>query len=218
MSTPGYICYTCSMNKARLEALSDGVFAIVMTLLVIEIVIPDILNPTDTKLVAALSQLTPLFVSYFVSFVVLAMFWMSHNFFYSSFTKNVDRILVLLNMLYLSLIALLPFSAHFLGLYLTSPVAVLTYGVNVFAIGLIASLVLQYAVVSDEIDTAHTSRRMLMQARIRSLLTPVCTLVGMMLIGVSTWVALGFYAFPIIFNIVPGLLDLVERKLGLNFD
>jgi uncharacterized membrane protein len=206
------------MNKVRLEALSDGVFAIVMTLLVIEIGVPDILNPTDAKLIAALERLTPLFISYFISFTVLAMFWMSHNFFLHSFTKNVNRVLVLLNLLYLSMIALLPFSAHFLGSFLTSPVAVLTYGINVFAIGLVASVLVQYAYVSHEIDTTHLSRRSLIQARIRSLVTPVCSLIGMALIGVSTTVTLVLYTIPIIFNIVPGLLDRVERSLKLNFD
>ncbi len=206
------------MDKTRLETLSDGVFSIVMTLLVIEIAVPEILNPTDAKIITALGHLTPLFVSYFVSFTVLAMFWISHNFFYSSITREVNRVLVLLNMLYLSTIALLPFSAHFLGTYLTSPVATLAYGINVFAIGVVASVVLQYAYTSDEIDTAHLSRRTLIQARIRTLLTPVCTLLGMTLIGISIWIALALYALPIIFNIVPGLLDLVEKKLRLNFD
>jgi uncharacterized membrane protein len=206
------------MDKARLEVLSDGVFAIVMTLLIIQITVPDILDPTDAKLITALQDLEPLFISYFVTFAVLTMFWVAHNFFYHSFTNNVNRVLVLLNMLYLSTIALLPFSAHFLGTYLTQPVAVLTYGINVFAIGLIASIELQYAYMSDEIDTEHVTRRRVTQARIRSLITPACTLLGMALIGVSVWLSLVLYAFPIIFNIVPGFLNYAERKLGLNFD
>jgi uncharacterized membrane protein len=206
------------MNKSRLEALSDGIFAIVMTLLAVEITVPEIFNPTDAKLLTALHELTPLFISYFASFTVLAMFWISHKVFYSSFTKDVNRILVLLNILFLSLVALLPFSARLLGLYIDSSVAVLTYGINVFAIGLVASVVLQYAIVSNEIDTAHISRRLLTQARIRSLLTPAFTLLGMAFVGVSVSLVLVLYAFPILFNIIPGMLNLVERKLGLDFD
>lgn len=206
------------MNKNRLEALSDGVFSIVMTLLVFQISVP-VLNsiPTDTELLGHLSALVPLFVTYFTSFAVLAMFWISHNFFYSSFTKEINRTLVLLNMLYLSLIALIPFSARLLGEYDTLKVAAVVYGINVLIIGLVATSVLHYALYSNEIDTSHLSSRLLIQARIRSLLTPFCTFVGILCASVSVPVALFFFAFPIVFNMVPGTLDFMERMLGLEF-
>lgn len=205
------------MNKTRLEALSDGVFAIVMTLLVIEIVVPELHHPTDTELWTELHRLAPLFVSYFVSFTVLAMFWISHNFFYGAFTKVVNRQLVLLNMLYLSFVALVPFSAHFLGSYPDSRLVVFVYGCNVFILGLISASFLWYAIRSKEIDTTHISRRILTQAKIRSYLTPSMTLIGMAMIPFSLSFALFCYAFPIFFNIIPGLLNWVERRLGLDF-
>lgn len=149
------------MNKNRLETLSDGVFAIVMTLLVIEIVVPELHSASDRELWEALSHLGPLFVGYFVSFAVLAMFWIAHNFFYGAFTKNVNRVLVLLNILYLSFVALIPFSAHLLGEYSTSRLAIFLYGLNVFIIGILAWIVLRYALNSKEIDTDHLSRRLL---------------------------------------------------------
>ncbi|MFZ1626220.1 MAG: TMEM175 family protein [Candidatus Moraniibacteriota bacterium] len=205
------------MNKFRLEALSDGVFAIVMTLLVIEITVPEIHHPSDTQLWLELQQLGPLFVSYFVSFTVLAMFWISHNFFYGAFTKVVNRQLVLLNMFYLSFVSLIPFSAHFLGSYPDSELAVLVYGCNVFLLGAASTAVLQYAIHSEEIDTSHITQRILAQARIRSYLIPAMTLIGIIAIPFSLSFALFCYAFPILFNIVPGLLNWVEQKVGLNF-
>ena len=206
------------MNKNRLEALSDGVFAIVMTLLVIEIVVPELHSASDRELWEALRHLGPLFVGYFVSFAVLAMFWISHNFFYGAFTKNVNRVLVLLNILYLSFVALIPFSAHLLGEYSTSRLAIFLYGLNVFIIGILAWIVLRYALNSKEIDTDHLSRRLLVQAQIRSALTPACTVLGMLAVWVNIPLALFLYTFPIAFNIIPGLLDRLERLLGLNFD
>lgn len=206
------------MNKTRLEFLSDGIFAIVMTLLVIEIVVPELHQPTDADLWAALVHLQPLFLSYFVSFTVLAMFWISHNFFYGAFTKVINRHLTLLNFLYLSFVALIPFSSHFLGSYPASKLAVLVYGVNVLVIGLFSCAVLWYAIFSKEIDTEHITRRILIQAQIRAYLTPLSTLVGIAFLPVSLPLSLFFYAFPIVFNIVPGLLNRVERRLGLNFD
>lgn len=206
------------MNKSRLEFLSDGVFAIVMTLLVIEIHVPELETPANTELAAALAHLAPLFVSYFISFVVLAMFWISHNFFYGAFTKIVNRQLTLLNFLYLSFVALVPFSAHLLGSYPDSALAVFVYGANVLCIGSVSTLVLWYAIRSNEIDTSHITRRILIQAQIRSYLTPLLTLVGMACIPLSIPLALFLYAFPIVFNTVPGLLNWFEQRLGLNFD
>src|ERR1051326_7584148 len=136
------------MDKDRLEALSDGVFSIVMTLLIFNISVPMLTTQSDSELTAALGKLWPTFASYFTSFAVLAMFWISHNFFYHSFTKEVNRKLVLLNMLYLSLLAFIPFSMRLLGQYDGLRTAVILYGVNVFAIGLVASAVLHYAIYS----------------------------------------------------------------------
>jgi uncharacterized membrane protein len=80
------------MNKARLENLSDAVFAIVLTLLVIDIKIPetDVIH-TTASLVAALREIGPTMLEFFLSFIVLTMFWIGHNFLYSVFTKSINR-------------------------------------------------------------------------------------------------------------------------------
>ena len=206
------------MNKDRLEALSDGVFAIAMTLLIIEVSVADIPRPTNADLLLELKRLAPLVLSYFVSFAVLATFWISHNFFYGSFTKNINRQLVLLNMLYLSFISFIPFSAHLLGTYSHLEVAVVIYGLNVFIIGALSAAVLKYAALSKEIDTAHVSSRLLSQARIRSLLTPMFTLIGILVAYWSIPIALFLYAFPIVFNSIPGTLNFVEWLFGFTLD
>jgi uncharacterized membrane protein len=200
------------MNKNRLEALSDGVFSIVMTLLIFNVTVPVLDGtPTEMQLRAAIGALVPIFASYFTSFAVLAMFWLSHNFFYSSFTKTINRKLVLLNMLYLSLLAFVPFSTRLLGQYGSLRTAVLFYGCNILAIGLVATIVLHYALYSHEIDTSHIDHRLLNQARLRSLLTPVCTVIGLLCGIFNTPLALALFAFPVLFNLIPGTLDAAER-------
>ena len=206
------------MNKNRLEALSDGVFSIIMTILVFEISLPTIrVSPTNAEILGDLYTLLPLFLSYFISFAVLAMFWMSHNFFFGSFTRKINRTLVLLNFVYLSFLALIPFSARLMGEYDTLNVAVALYGLNVLIIGLLATTILHYAIYSDEIDISHVAPRLLNQARIRALLTPLSAILGIIASMINVHVALFFFAFPIIFNLLPGTLDFVERTLGLEF-
>lgn len=205
------------MNKNRLEALSDNVFSIVMTLLIFDITVPVLHGtPTNAELLRNLKSFIPLFYSYFTSFAVLAMFWMSHNFFYSSFTKNINRILVLLNMAYLCVIAIIPFSSRMIGQYDTLNVAVIAYGINVLVIGLLGTIVFHYALYSDEIDTSHIAPRMISHARIRSLLTPFFALVGIIVAFFNVNIALFFFAFPIIFNMLPGTLDFTEHILGIE--
>lgn len=205
------------LSKLRLEALSDGLFAIVLTLLVIEIRVPEIHGViSNAELWHALTELGPLFVGYAVSFLVLAMFWLSHNFFYSHFVKEINRQLLLLNMLYLACISLIPFSAHLIGAYPYSQLAVGLYGLNVLLIGLLNVSILWYAVQSKELDTSHIPKRLLHQAKIRGIVTPVCTLIGLALTFVSLPLALTFYALPILFNIIPGTLNVLERVFGFE--
>ncbi len=203
------------MNKNRLESLSDGVFAIVMTILVIEFHLPE--SGTGTTLWDALQRLAPSFLAYIVSFVALDMFWVSHNALFHIFTKNVNRVMIQINMLYLALMAFVPFSTHMLGMYAHTQLAVVLYGLNIFLLGLVNYVMLRYALVSDEIDTAHVTPRNINQATIRMVLTPVMTALGMAMTFVSLPFALFFYAFPIVFNIIPGILDWVESRFGLDF-
>jgi uncharacterized membrane protein len=205
------------MNKNRLEALSDGVFSIVMTILVFNVTVPALIGvPSDQTLLAAILKLWPTLLSYFVSFAVLTMFWIGHNFYWSVFTKEINRKLVLLNMLYLSILALIPFSTRLLGQFDDVRIAVVLYGVNVLLIGILSNVLLVYAIYSDEIDISHVETRLLNQARIRNLITPLFTMLGIISAYFSTPLALVLYTFPIFFNLVPGTLNFLERVFKFN--
>ncbi len=207
------------MDTRRVESLSDGVFSIAMTLLIIDLNIPKALGQlSDQDIFNNLLLLKPVILSYFISFTVLSMYWISHHVFFHLITKNVNRVLTLINMLYLALIAFVPFSAHLLGAYDHSQVAVIFYGLNLVLISAASIGLFLYALRSHEIDTAHVTTRMVKQAMIRSLLTPVCVILGIAFSFVSLPVALGFYAFPVLFNIFPGGIDLLERHFNLQLD
>jgi uncharacterized membrane protein len=205
------------MNKTRLENLSDGVFAIVFTILVLDIRVPDaLINPSSQDVWNAFFSLGPVFFGYFVSFAVLTTFWIAHTFFFSEVIKVVNRQLVLMNMLYLAFVTLLPFAAYLLGKYPHIQAAIFIYGLNVFIIGTISILRFEYALWSKEIDTSHNSHRLVLQSRIRTYMTTITTLVGMLISFVSLPIALFLYAFPIVFNIIPGILNLIEWMMGVR--
>jgi uncharacterized membrane protein len=208
------------MFKSRLEALSDGIFAIVFTLLVIEIKVPEILKDrTASGLIHALEEASPLFLSYFVSFVVLTMFWNAHGFLFNIITKETNRIMSYLNLIFLCFISLLPFSAHLIGRYSDINIAAIWYGFHVLIISMISFGILIYALRSKEVDTTHNSKRLIKQATIRQSMTFGFTVLGIITayFGYSN-LAFVLYMFPIIFNVIPGTLDLVEKVFGISLD
>jgi uncharacterized membrane protein len=102
---------------SRMEALSDGVFAIVMTLLVLDITLPELGGIADkSELIQGLAGLSPKFLSYAISFIVLGNFWHMHH---ATFThiKRLDTGLIWRNIFLLMFVALVPFSTSVLSEY-----------------------------------------------------------------------------------------------------
>ena len=162
------------MNKARLEALSDGVFSIVMTLLIIDIRVPQLLNVASGKeMMDKLWLMWPLFRSYYLSFMLLGMYWISHHAFFHMYAKHTNRVITLLNILYLCLISLIPFSTHLIGQYPMNQIAVSVYGSNVIMIGLIQFWMLRLIIHDPDMVHDNLTPRLITQGTIRVLLLPV---------------------------------------------
>jgi uncharacterized membrane protein len=207
------------MNKGRLEAFSDGVFSIVMTLLIFDIKVPDLPKPvSDVTLWHAVGALFPLIAVYFLSFAVLATLWINHHFLFHTFAKSVDRRLNLLNMLYLMFVAFVPFSAHLIGTYHHNQPAAIIYGANLFIIVLVSIGIQSYIKRHPDINNERLEQRVRNQARFRAALSLFSYMLGIFFSFVYVPATLFFFAFPVIFNIVPGTLDLTERIFGFSLD
>ena len=122
--------------------LADGVFAIVITLLVLEIAVPENLSGDALRLV--LDELRPTLVAWVISFLITGMYWVSHRDLFSGI-RTVNRDLVWLNLLFLLPVALIPCAASVLGRYPDEPVALHLYGVVVIAASAMRLLLLWYA-------------------------------------------------------------------------
>ncbi len=131
-----------ALRHDRIAALADGVFAIVLTLLVIDIKAPEVSTPSD--LPGALVALGPKFFSYALTFAITGIFWFGH---YMEFhyIKRSDRLHLWLNLLFLMAIAFLPFSASLLGSDLTVPLAAAFYGLHLSILGFIRYAHWRYA-------------------------------------------------------------------------
>jgi uncharacterized membrane protein len=127
---------------ARLEAFSDGVFAIAITLLVLGIEIPDV---PDRDLSSALSDLVPNVLGYFLGFAVIGIFWISHHAFFAD-VERYDTRLLWTNLLHLSLVAAMPFSTGLLGEYGNTQAAAIIFAANV-ALASLAAYLSEYEAV-----------------------------------------------------------------------
>jgi uncharacterized membrane protein len=104
------------MSKQRLEAFSDGVFAIVITLLILEVHLPIEGELTWTALAPAL----PHVLAFILSFVLVGTYWIAHHTMWG-FVGKVDRYLLWLNLVLLLTVVFIPFPAALLGSHLTDP-------------------------------------------------------------------------------------------------
>jgi uncharacterized membrane protein len=128
-----------SANKdspGRLLVLSDGVFAIALTLLALDLHVPDVGdNPTNHALVHALSHQSSAYFSFLISFYVVASYWTRHRRAMRS-VESVDPTLVRYTLVLLLCVAALPFPAALLGKYASHPISLALYG----ALNVVASL------------------------------------------------------------------------------
>ena len=130
-------------DPARVLALSDGVFAIIITLLVLEVHVPELTQ--GHTLNEALAELRPSLTAFVISFVLAGMYWVAHRDLFA-LIRRTDRGLVWLNILYLLPLCLLPFGAGLLGRYEDEVVALRIYGLLLVLIALMRVVIWLYAI------------------------------------------------------------------------
>ncbi|MFN2194915.1 MAG: TMEM175 family protein [Anaerolineales bacterium] len=123
------------LGLERIVFFTDAVMAIAITLLVIDLKLPDLPEAVAAaELPAYLSALTPRIISFVISFAVVGIYWSSHHR-YFRYIKRYDGQLIFLNLLFLLFIVLMPFVASLIGQYGYLPAATITYALAVAAIG-----------------------------------------------------------------------------------
>jgi len=204
------------MKQQRLEQLADGIFSIVMTLLVLEIHVPSLPSYTNNiELFFALKPLTPLFLSYLLSFTLLFSYWRSHHFIMSVFAHNVDHRLVNINGIFFFLIALVPFTSHFLGAYSTYFVAIWVFALQFILIGLCLLWMRSYVESSVTITNSSYTPTERRHAYMRILFPIMCAFIAIFIAFRNTEVALFLFTIGIIFNLSKRSTHLMSRFVGL---
>lgn len=191
------------MKQARLDQLADSIFAIVMTILVFEIRIPDYIGiVSEQTLFQSLLNLSPVFLSYLLSFSLLFTYWRSHHFIESILAKNIDTHFSNLNAIFFFFVALVPFSSHLLGKYSYSQTAIIFFALNIILIGLSLFRMRQYVINSKTIENASFTKSENEHANMRILFPVGAAIVAIMMSFFSSVLAILLFTIAILFNLL----------------
>ncbi len=189
------------MSKGRMEAFSDGVIAILITIMVLQLTVPH--DPG----IGALQPMIPIFLSYVLSFVFLGIYWNNHHHLLQA-CKHVDGRVLWANMFLLFWLSLIPFATGWVGENRFAPWPVALYGVILFMAG-VAYFILVRALIAlhgrDSVLAAAVGRDFKGWISIAIYLAAIPVA-----LAVSSWVGFGMYVLVAVIWLVP------DRRIEKN--
>jgi uncharacterized membrane protein len=198
----------------RLETLTDGLFAIAMTILVVTIEIP--MGPIHTSqlFLQTTGEILPKYVVYFLSFLILAGFWINHHILF--LIKKANMTLIWINVFWLMFIALVPLSTSLIAQFPQYQLSQLIFDVNILVVGLFAYMIWKYSVDHDLILEKVKPYDPYIK-RI-TLFTPAIVILSLLISFINLkWSLLILFMIPVLFVValkVWSLRDLKKLILG----
>lgn len=196
------------LRTGRIEAFSDGVFAIVITLLAIDLKVPQIADELVTaQLAPRLIELSPKLLSYGLSFIIVGVYWVAHHHVFHHVQRS-DRTLLWLNIFFLMSVTFVPVPTALLGEYRDQELVVILYGINVVVTRLLLLAIWRYATKNHRlVELQLDPSRIRVVARLIAIPIGIYAVaIGLSLI--STKLSLMLYAIvPIVFSILPNRLN-----------
>jgi len=181
------------MKKGRLEAFSDGVLAIVITIMVLELK-----APSEVTL-EALSHEWPVFASYLFSFIYLGIYWNNHHHLFQ-ITEKVNGRILWANLHLLFWLSLVPFTTSWLGENHLAEAPMALYGLNLLLCA-IAYFILQWTIIRSH-DEDFILRKGIGKD-IKGKLSMVFYIIGILLSFYNTWLGLSFYIIVAVMWVIP---------------
>ncbi|MBW8864368.1 MAG: DUF1211 domain-containing protein [Verrucomicrobia bacterium] len=194
------------MEKNRLEAFSDGVIAIIITIMVLELHVP---GGTD---LTALKEKLPVFLSYVLSFIYVGIYWNNHHHMFQA-VKRVGGGILWANLHLLFWLSLFPFATAWAGDNHLVPTPVAIYGFVLF-MAAVAYKILQQVIICHEGGDSLLARAV--GGDWKGKVSPLAYLSAIPLAFVSVWIAIGLYVFVALLWLVPDRR--IERVLEQKED
>jgi uncharacterized membrane protein len=180
------------MSANRIETLADGIFSVAMTLLVINLNIPENIRLTDTQLHVVLMNQAHKFSGYLISFLLTSVFWISHHR-QHHFIKRTDHTHLWINIFILMFIVLVPFSTSLVGGYGGSTTAEAFFALNMIIIALLFRFNWLYATKNYRLIESDVSEEIIKDiARRSSLFIAVSVLAFILSFFIPHWSSLTY--------------------------
>jgi len=179
----------------RLGALSDGVFSIVLTLLVLDLKIPELPSGFGEQQMAAdLEGQIPNFMAWLISFILLARFWIVHHAVVATLARCHTGTMVW-NFVVLGLVSLVPFAAGLIGTYEYDPLAVSIFAVTLGATGVAIGLFARHAATETYLRKSEQVTDIQWHWKYHSRILPLFALASILLLAVEEAASLALWAF-----------------------
>ncbi len=192
------------MNRTRLEAFSDGVLAIIITIMVLEIKVP---HGNDF---AALQPLIPVVISYILSFIYIGIYWNNHHHMMHT-VKHVSGGILWANLHLLFWLSLVPFTTGWIGENHFAPIPMAVYGI------VLLMAAIAYFVLQNQIIRAQGERSLLARAigsDIKGKMSPILYLLGIGSSFISEWISGSFYVLVALIWLIPDKrIEIILRNM-----
>jgi len=200
------------MNKNRLENFSDGVFSIAVTLLILNVRIPDAKNLDNHHLNHALYNVIPHALTFIFSFLAIGVFWVAHHRIFS-FVKVLNSTLLWLNIFYLLFVAMIPYPAAVLSENPFLPTAILLYSITLLIIALMHFILLQYMLQNKTLKHEALTTDIYISAQKTATVGPICYIIAAIAGYFNVYVSFFFILAAMVFYIFFSGKNKVEEKL-----
>jgi uncharacterized membrane protein len=192
------------MEKSRIAALVDGIFAVAMTLLVLDLKLPQgVKLSNDAQVWRQLVELNSQFSTYILSFIVLGTFWIGHHSLFH-FVRRINRGLLWLNLLFLLFITLLPFSTNLLSGHSSLHIPVAVFGGNLLLLSLTSLLQLRYLADHPELSHDQLTPSWISTFRLRRGMPALIAVAAIAISFFNPSLALSAYWLMLVLHFLPG--------------
>jgi uncharacterized membrane protein len=196
------------MEKNRLEAFSDGVIAIIITIMVLELKAPESKDPGHHAELADLKALLPVFLSYVLSFVYVGIYWNNHHHMLQS-TRHVTGGILWANLHLLFWLSLFPFATAWVGQNHFESTPTATYGV-ILLLAAIAYTILQRCIIKNQ--GSHSILASAVGRDLKGKLSVVLYCAAILFAFVHPWISNGIFVLVAVIWFIPDRR--IERTLA----
>lgn len=190
------------MNKTRLEAFSDGVIAIIITIMVLE------LNAPEGETLSVLVPLIPIFLSYVLSFIYIGIYWNNHHHLLHA-VQNVRGPVLWANLHFLFWLSLIPFTTSWAGENHFAHWPVFLYGVNLLLCAFSYSILVHFLIKHQ---SPHSKLEHAIGKDLKGKISMVLYIGGIVCSFLNSWVAYGFYI------VVAGIWFVPDSRIEKEID